>query len=140
MENVENLKFENMILKKRLSHFDKSFSKDALEALELIKQAVEKPVREVQQIDAFVNDFDSVVVPDKDGVCVFGPMTRKELRNGNCIRVQYSPADDTKKVVKALKKIAATIEKADANTEKYLKGESKSKDELLDDWLGTAHA
>ena len=79
MKNIEDIKFENMILKKRLAHFDRSFAMDALEALELIKQAVEKPVRVVTQIDAFVNDFDSVVVPDKDGGMRFRPDDTKRV-------------------------------------------------------------
>lgn len=77
----------------------------------LLKEAEKKPVRKFVQYDVFTHaERDDVMNPDRDGDTTSWGIT-DELRNTDCIRLQFTPDTSPLDVLKALKKIGASIER-----------------------------
>jgi hypothetical protein len=79
----------------------------------LLSDAARKPVTEFTQYDGFFpgpDGIDSVIRPDEDGDCVFGPSQVRELRNGTPVRVQIEPGVSAAAAARVLRKIAEGIE------------------------------
>lgn len=75
----------------------------------LLLRAARKPVQRMAQVDVFTHaQADCVVHPDEDGDAIFYSLD-DELRNSDCLRVQFPTDMRRADVVRALQKALETV-------------------------------
>lgn len=103
----------------------------------LLEDAQGKPVRMFVQLDAFTNvKRDDCIHPDEEGDCLMLSAVA-ELRQTDCIRLQFTPETPVTDVTRALRKMLTWLESPDLSNLEEMGQREAERQRLLDTEMRT---